>query len=417
MRRVLLSLLVVAVHPLVLSAQGTADEYERSCTNGDLIDCSVLGLIYQTGAGGTRDTDRAIELYERACNREVAAACRRLEIVERAEASPTEPDPMVRVGFVADAYDGTPIGGAIIRIGGVSAVADRRFITDVTGRVVLDPLPRGRHEINVQRGGYMAMDGELPVPWDGDFLVLMERAVEEEEATTGGVFGQITDEGSGAGISEADVAIVVDGEPIMRTTTNGEGRFFLDDLVPGQVEVAIQRLGYEPRTTEVTIEAGRTVEVYASMSTRPIELEPVRVVVASRFLERTGFYTRALSAFGHRFTYRDIELMQPTYVSDVVRRVPGIRVETQQFGYGTEAISQRRQAGTGTASVGCRLRPYFNGVPLVDFNLELVPPDEIEALEVYQGADVPVEYSDGLLRDDESCGVVLIWSRDPSRRF
>jgi hypothetical protein len=403
----LVAVLALAAAPL--SAQDTQEEYERGCDGGDLLACSVLGLIYETGAGGERDMERAVELYDRACARDVAPACRRREFASGTE--PTVPvDELVRVGYVADAYDGAPLGGAIVRVRG-PGLGDRRYVSDAAGRVVLDPLPRGRHDIAVQRGGYALMEGRIPVPWDTDFLILMERVAEVPEETTGQLFGQVFEEETGTAIPAVD--IFVTGSGTARILSNPQGRFYLAAVEPGEVEVRFERLGFEPRTVRVDVEEGRTVEIYATMSARAIELEPIEVTVASRYLQRSGFYRRAQSTVGEHFTFRDIEALNPMLVGDILRRVPGVRVVSEPLGVGAEAISGRRP--TGIESAECRLRPYFNGVPLADFDIELVPPHEIEALEVYQGANVPIGYIDEFQADGPTCGVVLIWSRDPSR--
>jgi hypothetical protein len=276
---------------------------------------------------------------------------------------------------------------------------------------VLDPLPRGRHDIAVQRGGYALMEGRIPVPWDTDFLILMERVAEVPEETTGQLFGQVFEEETGTAIPAVDVFVT--GSGTARILSNPQGRFYLAAVEPGEVEVRFERLGFEPRTVRVDVEEGRTVEIYATMSARAIELEPIEVTVASRYLQRSGFYRRAQSTVGEHFTFRDIEALNPMLVGDILRRVPGVRVVSEPLGVGAEAISGRRP--TGIESAACRLRPYFNGVPLADFDIELVPPHEIEALEVYQGANVPIGYIDEFQADGPTCGVVLIWSRDPSR--
>lgn len=403
---------LLVLTPSALQAQNTARESADACEAGDLVTCTVLGLIYETGAGGTRNVARAIELYGRSCAREVVAACRRLELTERAESGAAPENELVRVGYVADAYDGFPLGGALILVSGIAGIGEHRYLTDEAGRVVLDPLPIGLHPIQVQRGGYQLTEGELPVPWETDFLILMERVSEEEQPTVGQIFGQVTEDGTSTGISDVDIR--VRGANTVRTISNGQGRFQLGGLQPGPTVLEFRRLGYEPRTETVTVRRGRTLELYASMSTQAIELEPVEVTVASRYLERSGFYRRASNVAGDRFTYRDIARMNPTLVADVVRRVGGVTVVTAQNGGGSEAVSNRRRSGTSSGR--CRMRPYFNGVPLVNFNLELVPPEEIEALEVYQGSSVPIEYFDEFQQAGPSCGVILIWTRDPQRR-
>ena len=410
--RVILPLIAFALSPWALQAQGTAEDFEHACSGGDLVACTVVGLIYETGAGGTRDRVRAVGLYERSCSRGVRAACRRLDFTEGAESDVAPDDELVRIGFVADAFDGSALGGALLRLRGIAGIGERRYLTDEAGRVVLDPLPRGRHSIEVQRGGYQLTEGQLPVPWDTDFLILMERVSEVDEPRVGQIFGQVTEEGTSGGISDVDIS--VKGANTVRTISNGQGRFQLSDLEPGSVVVEFRRLGYEPRTETLTVERGRTLEIYATMSAQPVELEPVEVTIASRYLERNGFYRRARNGGGDRFTHRDIARMNPMMVADVLRRVGGVTVVFAQNGGGSEAISVRRRAGTDSGR--CRLSPYFNGVPLVDFNVELVPPGEIEALEVYQGPNVPIQYLKEYQPAGASCGVILIWTRDPRRR-
>ncbi len=410
MRTLALITTAVLATPGALHAQGTLERYETACDSGDLVDCSVLALIYQSGAAGVRDLARAEILYDRACRRDVLSACRRLSLLREEGPGERPESDRVRVGYVADAYDGAPLGGAVVLVRGIAGVGERRYVSDVAGRVVLDPLPYGSHRIDVTRGGYTRMEGRVPVPWDGDFLILMEETAEEVASTAGGIFGQVTEQGTEDAVSDVDIVVTGGG----RAISNRDGRFFIEDLEPGRVELRLERLGYEPRTLTVTVRRGRTIELYATLSPDPVELEPVRVSVASRYLERSGFYQRSQSVAGDRFTFRDIEAMSATTVGDVVRRAGGVTVLASQIGFGSEAISNRRRGGD--AAYGrCRLRPYYNGTPLVDFNLELMPPDEIEALEVYQGANVPIEYFDEMQHAGASCGVVLIWTRDPRR--
>lgn len=412
MRVTLLAAAALALASSSLGAQSTAHVYEQSCELGDLVDCSVLGLIYQTGAGGTRDLDRAAELYERACAREVLAACKRIDLLEEGRARAVPDNDRIRVGYVADSYDGTPLGGAVVRVRGIPGVGERRYLSDQEGRVVLDPLPYGAHTVDVQRGGYAGTAGEIPVPWDGDFLFLLDKVITEERgATTGEVVGRIVDEGNGAGIPDVD--IVLEGPTTSRTISNRDGRFLLSDLPPGDVEIRLERIGYQTRTTTLTVERGRTVEVYAAMSAQPIELEPVQVSVASAYLARSGFYRRAQVVPGTRFTYRDIDHLSPMSMADLLRRVPGVTVVTPTIGPGTEALSNRRSGGGALGR--CRLKPYYNGTPMEGFDLDILPPEELEALEVYQGSNVPIEYLDPLQVDGPSCGVILIWTRDPRR--
>lgn len=414
MYRALLLLGLLAFTPLGGGAQNPGLQHERACDGGDLVSCSVLGLIYQTGAGGPRDLERATQLYGEACARGVVAACRRLDFLQANDRETSSDDGLARVGYIADAYDGAPIGGAVVRVLGIRGSADRQYLSDAEGRVVLEPLPRGFYGLDVSSGGFARTEGTIPVPWDGDFLVLMEVVGDDVATSTGGIYGQINVQGTETGVSDVDVT--VSGSARARGISNREGRFQLTDLPPGPIELRLERLGYEPRTIEVTIQPGRTLELYATMTVEPVDLAPIEVNVSSRYLQRSGFYRRARFVSGSRFTYREIEGMNAVTVADVVRRVGGVSVVSPEIGFGSEAVSNRRR-GVDAGAGRCRLRPYYNGTPTVDFNLELVPPDEIEAMEIYQGASVPVEYLDDTNRSGPSCGVVLLWTRDPRRPF
>ena len=63
--------------------------------------------------------------------------------------------------------------------------------------------------------------------------------------------------------------------------TDGRGRFSLTDLEPGLVQVQFTHLSYAPRMTTLIVHPGRTVEINASMSAQPIELEAIEVTVRS----------------------------------------------------------------------------------------------------------------------------------------
>lgn len=49
---------------------------------------------------------------------------------------------------------------------------------------------------------------------------------------------------------------------------------------------------------------------------------------------------------------------------------------------------------------------YLNNAPMPRFDIDTFPLEWVEAFETYERMDVPFEYND-------SCGVILIWSRRP----
>ena len=303
-------------------------------------------------------------------------------------------DGFPRSGQVADAETRAPLSGAIVELPELGI----RVISDELGRVDLGRLPSGRHRITAERVGYDGIRlGELPVPWSEDFLILLDRDPTYDPLAPGRILGRVTEEGRNRGV--ADVEVTVLGPARTGTVTDGRGRFDLRDLEPGLMEVQFTHLGYASHTTTLIVQAGRTVEINASMSAQPIELEPIEVTVRSAYLERNGFYQRS-RLWGKQFTRADLDEINPTYLSDILWRVPGVRVERR--GFDAVAVSGR----ASSLSLGsCILPVYVDGVRALDADLDQFPLAWIRAMEVYHGISTPIEYG------FNSCGVVLIWTR------
>ena len=308
-------------------------------------------------------------------------------------------DGFPRSGQVADAETRAPLSGAIVELPELGV----RVISDELGRVDLGRLPTGRYRLTAERVGYDGIVlGELPVPWDEDFLILLDRDPTSDPLAPGRIVGRVTEEGRNRGVSDVEVTVLSPARA--GTVTDGRGRFDLRDLEPGLMEVRFTHLGYASRTTTLILQAGRTVEINASMSAQPIELEPIEVTVRSAYLERNGFYRRS-RLWGKQFTRADLDLINPTYLSDIIWRVPGVTVERRGF----EAVAVSRR-GASLSLGGCVLPVYVDGVPEFDADLDRFPPEWIGAMEVYHGISTPIQYGGGPAGVN-SCGVVLIWTR------
>ena len=392
--------LLALAAPLDAQEPDFQTEHSRACELGDLRSCAVVGLIYETGAGGVQDRGRALGLYERACTRGVEVACVRIDLFNEAPVVLPD-DPFFRVGRVADAETGAPIANALVELPNL----DVRVIADPFGRVDLGQLPRGSHRIMVRRAGYQEIVGELPVPWDSEFVLFMYEDAAGEEATLGRVYGQVTDASTGAPIPNVEVTLLAPNPT--RTITNPDGRFSFGGVAPGTAEVRLTHLGYEERRQEVQVRAGRTIEVYAALTTQPIELEPIEVSVGSAYLERNGFFRRARGGAGYQITRRDLLTIDPIVFSDIVTRIPGVAAERTRTG--THLVTRREMARDRPG--GCRLRPYLDGMPMMEWDIDSVNPRDIEGVEVHQGLAAPIEYRNLIDPDGTTpCGVLLIWT-------
>ena len=191
----------------------------------------------------------------------------------------------------------------------------------------------------------------------------------------------------------SDVGITLLTSPPVSTLSDGQGRFSLTDVEPGLVEVRFERLGYAARTATVIVQPDGTVEINASMSAQPIELEPIAVVVRSRRLERNGFYERG--HLGDQLTRSEIVALSPIVVSSLFRGLFRTSVMIRQRLDGTPYLTGRQN---------CELRVYLDDFPMDDWDFDSIPPDWLEGMEVYQGLFVPPRYY-------PDCGVLLLWTK------
>ena len=374
--------------------------YMTACEGGVLAACTNAGRLYERGVGVGRSLVRAADLYRQACEGDEALACDLLETLERDGASPA--DGFFKAGRVEDAETGDALPEAVVDVPSLGI----RVTSDTSGRVELGRLPAGRYGIVVERFGYEPVDGEIDVPGDAEFVVLLPATSMNDPFAPGRIVGQVSAEDGRQGLSGAEIAV---GEAF-RTLSNAQGAFVLANVPPGLLQIRFSYLGYATRTTTVILQPGATVELSARMSTEAIALDPIEVTVraASGYLERSGFYRRAQSGWGTHFDAEFIERTSPILISDMLRgRVRGVRV--QYDGIITHAMSRRgvniRAIGNPVQDVGgaCRIPVYVDGVPTFDDDLDRINPESVSALEVYHGVGTPVEY-------DFGCGVVLIWT-------
>ena len=368
--------------------------YWRACESGLMLSCVNLAVSYELGEGVAQDLATAVNLYLRACESGLTLACDRIGVtyepaaaVASADARATSPDGFGRAGWVVDSETNDPLSEAIVRIPelGISV------ISDVLGRIVFPDLPTGRHRLHVEAVGYERMEGDLDVPDDRAFQLGLDRTTLADRDAPGQIRGRVLEGGREFGVADVEITVLTSTP---RSTLSGPlGRFSLTDLETGLVEVRFERLGYASRTATVIVQPERTVDIAASMSARPIDLDPIRVVVRSRALEQNGFYLRENVGGGSRLTREDLMAIDPLYISDIFRRLPGVSVENGQ-------VLGRRTGAGGQ----CNLRIYLDGLVMEGWDFDSIPAEYLEGMEVYQGLAVPIQYGPG-------CGVVLLWTR------
>ena len=98
-----------------------------------------------------------------------------------------------------------------------------------------------------------------------------------------------------------------------------------------------------------------------------------------------------------------IERRNPLEVTDLLRTIPGMQVVWNGTDY--DVVS-----GRGTSLSGsCKPTIYIDGSPVLgDVSPNtFVRPNDVEAMEIYRGADTPAEFQ----RMNGGCGAIVIWTR------
>jgi hypothetical protein len=216
------------------------------------------------------------------------------------------------------------------------------------------------------------------------------------------LIGRVVESGGTRGLAGAEVRVPGSG---VRALTRSDGSFELPAIPGGTWRLEVTHLGYRPREDSIRVPHASRVALTIPLAEDVIPLEPLVVAVLSYNLGQVGFYERREQDFGTFRTRQDWEVMQPYLPSDILRTVAGVRVVQRrgQLGYGNVVVDRSN----------CMFRYFMNGVRVShDFQLDDIPTDWIEALEIYKGAaQVPAQFTINPAQPRANCGVIVIWTR------
>ena len=181
--------------------------------------------------------------------------------------------------------------------------------------------------------------------------------------------------------------------------TNERGELHLRAVPAGERAVEASLLGYAPARTSVVVPSEGRAEVAIELEPSPVALDPVDVVASGGVLEQHGFFERREGGQGTFFTRAEIDRLRPRFLSDMLRRVPGMSLTPTRTG---------ARASLRGARPSCGIQYYLNGVLAPYFDVDQILPNDVEGLEIYRGAaTIPPAFN----RGTALCGVVLIWTR------
>jgi hypothetical protein len=223
------------------------------------------------------------------------------------------------------------------------------------------------------------------------------------------------DSGAKSGKASVSGKVVLEGTPTnagsrvelvgtdIVALTNEKGEFTLRGLPSGSRALLARHLGFVPQTIAVDLSSLGERRVTITLPKFVAMMDPVLVTARrSAALDRVGFNARRRSGFGYYIGPDRLEQMHPIQVMDILRLVPGIRVN---YGPDGETVSSSRDLGNGCVVYYVDDMPFLEMSP-GDIN-HFVTGGEVVAIEVYQGYSVPAQY----MRTGGSCTTIVLWTR------
>ncbi len=307
-----------------------------------------------------------------------------------------------------------PVPDVVVRLLDVEVVSR----TDSTGQFRLEQIPAGHHTLSLQKPGFIPQSFGFDLTdtqhGETDVGAIPLRTAGLPRLTLGGT---IVDAQTGDPVG--GVVVWLNGGVAGQTEEDGSFQMSPPEVLWGANVLELRRIGYLPQSLRfwvVESEAEMVFEQF-TLQSLPILLPEVvvlgdRTVYASSRL--AGFYRRLRGGFGHFITQQDVAAMNATYLSDVLRMVPGVMVgPSGRLG----AVSVQITRGLGRCS-----NPVIfldgNRIDDVVHDLDLdawVHPDEILGIEIYRGpSEIPLEFNrqtrGGEMLFGTGCGAILIWT-------
>ncbi len=205
--------------------------------------------------------------------------------------------------------------------------------------------------------------------------------------------------------------VLLDGErnEFGGTFTDDAGRFVLAVPRSGEWLLSATLIGYGRLITDpVPVDPGERVAVEVRLGVEAVPLEALVVTGRSAHMnpDIQSFYRRlergGRAGIGRFVAREDIERSSPSYATDLLRTMPGMRVVRGRAGQGS---GLRMSSGCVPAIFidGTQINRLDTGDSLDNY----VTPQSIEGIEVYRGAGQQV----GRFHDGRGCGLVLVWTR------
>jgi hypothetical protein len=220
------------------------------------------------------------------------------------------------------------------------------------------------------------------------------------------ISGVVQDSATGGPIASAEILIPAINR---QTTADGQGRFEIRNIPPGQHLVQVRAIGYRAAGESVETSGLGTTRVVFELASEAVRLDSV--VVTERPSTRgvgmgfEAFEERRRTRPGIFIDSVDMRRSESLDFRAVLRR-SGVQLDRRS---GVRVVGRGAIRNFRQSSTDCLVRVYLDGRRMEqDFDLRVVHPGMLRAVEVYPSvAQTPPQYD----RLDQECGVMLIWTR------
>jgi len=231
------------------------------------------------------------------------------------------------------------------------------------------------------------------------FLLLPARGSgqgQPQSVALGAITGVVHAAGKGPLLAGARVTLV---GTTLAVITGNRGEFSFNGLVPGKYVIQASAIGYGTLSSEIEVKARETLEVEFEAESEAIRLPELTVAEAPNLPPE--FVRRSESGGGRYFNRTQIEHRNASSIGDLLRTVPGIRVNCTVFPCRVALVRQRN----------CPMAYWLDGMPADAGMVMIQPPRDLDGVEIYSGlAETPPE-----LFQPNTCGALVAWTRTPPK--
>lgn len=186
---------------------------------------------------------------------------------------------------------------------------------------------------------------------------------------------------------------------LMGASSDLKGNFTVKKVPAGKYDVKATMMGYKSETVSVTINPGEQTNIEFKLKETVIE-SPTLIVTASKKAQSFQDVSNSVSII----SLKEIERRNKPYLDEVLEYIPGVNMMSGD-------VNIRGSSGFSLGA-GSRVLMLVDGIPMMpgdsgDIKWDIVPPSQIERVEIVKGAGSALYGSQAL------GGVINIITKEP----